>query len=149
MDMDALNAFVEGPRCQVAGAAAGSLAGLTFAVKDLIDVAGWPTTGGNPDWARTHPTPTRSAWVVDRLLLAGASIIGKTATDEISLGILGENPFTGTPINPAAPDRVPGGSSSGSASAVAGGLCDFALGTDTGGAGRGPGRFWGPGGFRP
>jgi amidase len=138
-----LNAFVPGPRCHVRGAADGSLAGLTFAVKDLIDVAGVPTGGGNPDWERTHPVPTRHAWIVERLLRAGASVIGKTATDEISLGILGENAFTGTPLNPAAPDRVPGGSSSGSASAVAGGVCDFALGTDTGGSVRVPASFCG------
>ena len=86
----------------------GILAGLTFAVKDLIDIAGVPTGGGNPDWERTHPVPTRHAWIVDRLLGSGASVIGKTATDEISLGILGENPFTGTPLNPAAPDRAAG-----------------------------------------
>ncbi|HEY8290815.1 MAG TPA: amidase family protein, partial [Acetobacteraceae bacterium] len=119
--------FVPGPRCHIAGAAQGPLSGLTFAVKDLIDVAGWPTGGGNPDWERAHTTPTAHAPIVSRLLEAGASIIGKTVTDEVSLGILGENPFTGTPLNPAAPDRVPGGSSSGSASVVAGGVCDFAL----------------------
>src|SRR5436309_320283 len=96
---DTLNAFVPGPRCAVAGADTGILAGSRFAVKDLIDVAGVPTGGGNPDWQRTHPTPTRHAWIVDRLLRSGASVIGKTATDEISLGILGENPFTGTPRN--------------------------------------------------
>src|SRR3954452_17110682 len=116
MTEDRLNAFVPGPRCRVAGVAQGRLAGLTFAVKDLIDVAGWPTGGGNPDWERVHSVPTAHAWVVERLLASGASIIGKTATDEVSLGILGENPYTGTPLNPAAPDRVPGGSSSGSAS---------------------------------
>jgi amidase len=146
---DTLNAFVPGPRCRVAGASAGSLAGLTFAVKDLIDVAGVPTGGGNSDWERTHPLPSRHAWIVERLLQAGASIIGKTATDEVSLGILGENAFTGTPLNPAAPDRVPGGSSSGSASAVAAGVCDFALGTDTGGSVRVPASFCGLFGIRP
>jgi amidase len=147
--MDHLKAFVAGELCQVAGSPGGALAGLTFAVKDLIDVAGWPTGGGNPDWKRAHATPTRSAWVVERLLATGASIIGKTATDEVSLGIFGENPFTGTPLNPAAPDRVPGGSSSGSASAVAGGVCDFALGTDTGGSVRVPASFCGLFGIRP
>jgi amidase len=146
---DDLNAFVPGPRCRATGAATGILAGLTFAVKDLIDVAGVPTGGGNPDWERTHPMPARHAWIVERLLGAGASIIGKTATDEISLGILGENPFTGTPLNPAAPERVPGGSSSGSASVVAGGVCDFALGTDTGGSVRVPASFCGLFGIRP
>ncbi len=149
MTEDSIDAFVPGPRCRIAGAAAGPLAGLTFAVKDLIDVAGWPTGGGNPDWERTHPVPARHARVVETLLAAGASIIGKTATDEISLGILGENPFTGTPLNPAAPERVPGGSSSGSASAVAGGVCDFALGTDTGGSVRVPASFSGLYGIRP
>jgi len=149
MTDDDLNAFVPGPRCHVAGTATGPLAGLHFAVKDLIDVAGWPTGGGNPDWARANPVPVSHAWVVQRLLSAGASIIGKTATDEVSLGILGENPFTGTPLNPAAPDRVPGGSSSGSASAVAAGICDFGLGTDTGGSVRVPSSFCGLFGIRP
>jgi amidase len=149
MSDDHLNAFVPGERCRIAGASAGPLAGLTFAVKDLIDVAGWPTGGGNPDWERAHSVPTRHAPVVARLLSAGASVIGKTATDEVSLGILGENPFYGTPRNPAAPDRVPGGSSSGSASVVAAGICDFALGTDTGGSVRVPASFSGLFGIRP
>jgi amidase len=149
MASDSLNAFVSGPRSHVLGAASGSLAGLTFAVKDLIDVAGVPTGGGNPDWERAHPVPARHAWIVDCLLRSGASLIGKTVTDEVSMGILGENPFTGTPLNPAAPDRVPGGSSSGSASAVAGGACDFALGTDTGGSVRVPASFCGLFGIRP
>ena len=141
--------FVAGPPLRIAGAPDGPLAGLTFAAKDLFDVAGYPTGGGNPDWARTHPIPTRHAWAVQRLLDAGATLIGKTVTDEVSLGILGENPFDGTPLNPAAPDRVPGGSSSGSASAVAQGLCDAALGTDTGGSVRVPASFCGLYGIRP
>jgi amidase len=86
---------------------------------------------------------------VQRLLDAGATLIGKTVTDEVSLGILGENPFDGTPLNPKGPDRVPGGSSSGSASAVAQGLCDTALGTDTGGSVRVPASFCGLYGIRP
>ena len=146
---DTLNAFVRGPRCEAAGAPDQPLSGLTFAVKDLIDVAGWPTGGGNPDWGGHNPTPTRHAWIVETLLSAGASIIGKTITDEVSLGILGENPFDGTALNPAAPSRVPGGSSSGSASAVAAGVCDFALGTDTGGSVRVPASFCGLYGIRP
>jgi amidase len=93
--------------------------------------------------------PTRHAWAVQCLLDAGATLVGKTITDEVSLGILGENPFDGTPLNPAAPDRVPGGSSSGSASAVAQGLCDTALGTDTGGSVRVPASFCGLHGIRP
>jgi len=147
--IDDLNAFVAGTRCRVAGAAEGPLAGMSFAVKDLIDVAGWPTGGGNPDWPRTYPAPTRHASVVQALLDAGASVVGKTITDEVSLGILGENAHDGTPLNPAAPDRVPGGSSSGSASAVSGGICDFALGTDSGGSVRVPASFCGLYGIRP
>jgi amidase len=141
--------FVPGSNVRIAGAANGPLTGLTFAAKDLFDVAGYPTGGGNPDWARSHPVPTRHAWAVQRLLDAGAALIGKTITDEVSLGILGENPFEGTALNPKAPDRVPGGSSSGSASAVAQGLCDTALGTDTGGSVRVPSSFCGLFGIRP
>lgn len=143
------DAFLPGPRAHVPGAASGPLAGLTFAVKDLIDVAGIPTGGGSPDWPRFAPTPARHARVVQTLLDAGASVIGKTVTDEVSLGILGENAHDGTPLNPAAPDRVPGGSSSGSASAVASGACDFALGTDSGGSVRVPASFCGLYGIRP
>jgi amidase len=141
--------FVAGPPLRLAGAPGGPLAGLTFAAKDLLDVAGHPTGGGNPDWPRRNPIPTRHAWAVERLLDAGATLIGKTVTDEVSLGILGENPFDGTPLNPKGPDRVPGGSSSGSASAVAQGLCDTALGTDSGGSVRVPASFCGLYGIRP
>jgi amidase len=141
--------FVPGPAVRIDGAPGGPLAGMTFAAKDLFDVAGYPTGGGNPDWPRWHPIPTRHAWAVQRLLDAGATLIGKTITDEVSLGILGENAFDGTPLNPKAPDRVPGGSSSGSASAVAQGLCDTALGTDTGGSVRVPASFCGLHGIRP
>jgi amidase len=147
--MTSTEAFVPGPRTQVPGATTGPLAGLTFAVKDLIDVADVPTGGGNPDWPRFAPTPTRHAWVVQTLLDAGASVVGKTITDEVSLGILGENAHDGTPLNPAAPGRLPGGSSSGSASAVAAKACDFALGTDTGGSVRVPSSFCGLYGIRP
>src|SRR5258705_9160878 len=147
--LDMTSPFVPGPVLRIAGAAGGPLAGLTFAAKDLFDVAGHPTGGGNPDWGRAHPVPTRHAWAVQRLLDAGARLVGKTVTDEVSLGILGENPFDGTALNPKAPDRVPGGSSSGSASAVAQALCDTALGTDTGGSVRVPASFCGLYGIRP
>jgi len=146
---DPLNAFVPGPRCAIAGRPGGALDGLSFAVKDLIDIAGIPTGGGTPDWPTGRTIPAEHAWVVAQLLAAGASVIGKTITDEVSLGILGENAHDGTPLNPAAPDRVPGGSSSGSASAVAGEACDFALGTDTGGSVRVPASFCGLYGIRP
>lgn len=146
---DVVNAFVPGPRVRIAGRAGGPLSGLSFAVKDLFDVAGVPTGGGNHDWATFNPVPERHGWAVQTLLDAGAALVGKTITDEVSLGILGENPFDGTPINTAAPDRVPGGSSSGSAAAVAAGLCDTALGTDTGGSVRVPSSFCGLYGIRP
>src|SRR5438477_5554482 len=146
---DDIGAFVPGQRFRIAGRAGGPLSGLTFAAKDLFDVAGHPTGGGNPDWARSNPVPERHAWAVQTLLDTGATLIGKTITDEVSLGILGENEFDGTPINSAAPDRVPGGSSSGSAAAVAAGLCDTALGTDTGGSVRVPASFCGLYGIRP
>ncbi|PTM38637.1 amidase [Bosea sp. 124] len=146
---DVVNAFVPGPRVRISGRADGPLAGLSFAVKDLFDVAGVPTGGGNHDWAAFNPVPERHAWAVQTLLDAGADLVGKTITDEVSLGILGENAFDGTPVNTAAPDRVPGGSSSGSAAAVAAGLCDTALGTDTGGSVRVPSSFCGLYGIRP
>lgn len=146
---DRINAFVPGPRVHVRGRADGPLAGLSFAAKDLFDVAGVPTGGGNHDWAKINPVPQRHAWAVQTLLDAGADLIGKTITDEVSLGILGENPFDGTPVNTAAPERVPGGSSSGSAAAVAAGICDTALGTDTGGSVRVPSSFCGLYGIRP
>src|SRR3954471_20460107 len=146
---DDLGAFVPGQIFRITGREGGLLSGLTFAAKDLFDVAGRPTGGGNPDWTRAHPVPERHAWAVHTLLDAGADLIGKTITDEVSLGILGENPFYGTPVNPRAPGHVPGGSSSGSAAAVAGGLCDTALGTDTGGSVRVPASFCGLYGIRP
>ena len=134
---------------RIEGRAGGPLAGLTFAAKDLFDVAGVPTGGGNHDWPTGRPVPTRHAWAVQTLLDAGATLIGKTITDEVSLGILGENAFDGTPVNVRAPGRVPGGSSSGSAAAVAAGICDTALGTDTGGSVRVPASFCGLYGIRP
>jgi amidase len=145
---DELGAFVAGARVVLPGATSGSLAGWTFAAKDLFDVQGHVTGCGNPDWPRTHAPARRSAWAVERLLAAGATLVGKTVTDEISLGLLGINRFYGTPINPRAFGRVAGGSSSGSASAVAGGLVDVALGTDSGGSVRVPSSYTGLYGLR-
>jgi len=127
----------------------GILNALTFAVKDLIDVAGHKTGCGNPDWHKSHPAPSVHAVCVEQLLAAGAHCKGKTITDEMAFSLIGENHFHGTPLNPKAPDRVPGGSSSGSASAVACGIVDFALGTDTGGSVRVPAANCGIFGFRP
>lgn len=133
----------------IAGAPSGPLLGLTFAVKDLIDTRGTVTGAGNPDWRRTHPPARAHAPVVQALLDAGACLVARTITDELAFSLEGENHFEGTPINPRCPDRLPGGSSSGSAVAVAAGLVDFALGTDTGGSVRVPAAFCGIFGMRP
>jgi amidase len=133
----------------IAGRENGPLAGLTFAVKDLLDVAGVRTGGGNPDWLAGQSPAERHAWAVARLLESGATLVGKTMTDELAFSLTGCNVHYGTPLNPAAPDRIPGGSSSGSVSAVAGGVVDFALGTDTGGSVRVPASYCGVYGIRP
>jgi amidase len=127
----------------------GQLSGMNFAIKDLYDVAGRVTGAGNPDWQRTHGPAVRHAASVDQLLAAGARAIGKTITDELAFSLNGQNFHYGTPRNSAAPERIPGGSSSGSAAAVAGGACDFALGTDTGGSVRIPAALNGIFGIRP
>jgi amidase len=127
----------------------GPLDGLRFAVKDVIDIAGFKTGCGNPTWRDSHPAAVVHAVCVEQLLRAGARCVGKTICDELAFSLLGENYFYGTPLNPRAPNRVPGGSSSGSASAVACDLVDFALGTDTGGSTRVPASNCGIFGFRP
>ncbi|KDP23530.1 hypothetical protein JCGZ_23363 [Jatropha curcas] len=125
------------------------LNGLTFAVKDIFDVDGYVTGFGNPDWARTHLAATSTAPAVLAILREGATCIGKTVMDEMAYSINGENKHYGTPINPCAPDCVPGGSSSGSAVAVGAKLVDFSLGTDTGGSVRVPASYCSILGFRP
>jgi amidase len=142
-------AFVPGPRARLAPLAAGPLDGLTFVVKDLIDIVGHVTGAGNPDWAVRQGPAARSAPVVERLLRAGAELVGKTVTDELAFSLEGENEHYGTPVNPCAPDQLPGGSSSGSAVAVAAGFADLGLGTDTGGSVRVPASFCGLFGWRP
>ncbi|HUN43663.1 MAG TPA: amidase [Acetobacteraceae bacterium] len=146
---DSVGAFVPGPRAERAPLGTGRLSGLTFAVKDLFHLAGVVTTYGNPDWASTHPPATATAPVVLMLLQAGAHLAGKTKTQELAYGLTGENVWQGTPANPAAPDRFPGGSSCGSAAAVAASLVDFALGSDTGGSVRIPASYCGLFGIRP
>lgn len=146
---DPVHAFMPYPARAVAGAASGPLQSLTFGVKDLFDIAGYPTACGNPVKLAEGGIATRTAPVVQMLLDAGALFVGKTHTEELAWSLYGTNAHFGTPVNSAAPDRVPGGSSSGSASAVAAGLCDFALGTDTGGSVRAPASFCGLFGLRP
>jgi amidase len=146
---DPLGAFCSDQDVHIEGRAGGLLSGLTFAAKDVFDIAGFRTGAGNPDWLRTHPPANFTASAVQHLLNAGATLVGKTHTDELTFSINGENYHYGTPVNPNAHGRIPGGSSSGSASAVAGGLVDFALGTDTGGSVRLPASNCGIFGFRP
>ena len=149
MVTDTVGAFVPGPLLEQAPLGTGRLSGLSFAVKDLYDVAGAVTTYGNPDWARTHPPAVATAPAVLALLQAGARLAGKTKTQELAYGLTGENVWHGTPVNPRARDRFPGGSSCGSAAAVAAGLVDFALGSDTGGSVRIPASYCGLFGIRP
>ena len=146
---DPLNAFCTHIDLRIPGAPAGTLAGLTFAAKDNFAVAGYPTGAGSPDWLRTHGPGETTAPAVRMLLDAGATLVGKTQMDELAFSLAGQNAHYGTPINPRAPDRIPGGSSSGSAAATAGGLVDFALGTDTVGSVRVPANNCGIYGFRP
>jgi amidase len=145
--VDESNAFVT--TFDLSPTGTGPLDGFCFAVKDVIDVAGCKTGCGNPTWRDSHPPAVAHAVCVEQLLRAGARCAGKTICDELAFSLLGENYFYGTPINPRALDRVPGGSSSGSASAVACGLVDFALGTDTAGSTRVPASNCGTWGFRP
>jgi amidase len=146
---DPAHAFVPYPPVAVKCSASGPLAGLTFAAKDLYDVAGYRTGGGNPLVLAASGIRSESCRVVQALLDAGARFVGKTHTDEFAFSMNGKNAHYGTPRNGAAPDRIPGGSSSGSASAVSNRLCDFALGTDTGGSVRAPASHCGLYGIRP
>ena len=146
---DTAHAFMPYPPAPVPHAGTGPLAGLTFAVKDLFDVAGYPTSGGQPLLLAMSGIKARTAPTVQRLLDAGARFVGKTVTDELAFSMNGNNAHFGAPINGAAPDRISGGSSSGSASAVSNRLADFALGTDTGGSVRAPASHCGLVGLRP
>jgi amidase len=146
---DPARAFMPYPESPVANASTGPLSGLTFGVKDLFDVAGYPTSGGQPFVLAMSGIKAASAETVQTLLNAGARFAGKTITDELAFSLNGQNAHFGSPINGAAPDRITGGSSSGSAAAVSHGLVDFALGTDTGGSVRAPASHCGLIGLRP
>ena len=145
----ATGAFCRPNNVTAKGATDGPLAGLSFVAKDMFDIEGSVTGNGNPDWLRTHEPAPRHAWAVARLLDAGAELVGRTVCDELCYSLTGENTHYGAPLNPAAPDRVSGGSSSGSASAVAAGLADIGLGSDCGGSIRVPASYCGLFGFRP
>jgi amidase len=149
LENDPAHAFMPYPSVPVPNAALGPLRGLTFAVKDLFDVAGYPTSGGSPIVLARSGIKTASAPTVQKLLDAGAHFVGKTITDELAFSMNGQNAHFGSPINGAAPDRITGGSSTGSAAAVSHNLCDFAVGTDTGGSVRAPANHCGLYGIRP
>ena len=146
---DPLGAFCRHNHVALAGSGKGPLAGLTFAVKDLFHVKGHRTGFGHPDWLATHPPEKRTSVAVKRLLAAGAEMVGRTHCDELCYSLTGENVHYGAPVNVNAPGRIPGGSSNGSAAAVAGGLVDFALGSDCGGSVRIPASYCGILGMRP
>ncbi len=127
----------------------GKLSGMTFAVKDVFAVKGHRNSAGNPAWHETHEAAESTSPVIERLLENGATLKGMTHTDELMYSLNGENIHYGTPLNPINPGCIPGGSSSGSASAVANGLVSFAIGTDTGGSVRVPSSYCGLFGIRP
>jgi amidase len=131
------------------GAVAGPLAGLTAVVKDMYDIAGTRTGGGSPNWLAAQEPARRHANAVEKILVAGATITGKTICDEFFYSVTGINAHYGAPTNVRARGRVPGGSSSGSAAACGANACDFALGSDTGGSVRIPASFNGLFGLRP
>lgn len=146
---DPLGAFCRVNHVALEPTGRGPLDGLSFAVKDVFHIAGHRTGFGHPEWLRTHPPATETAAAVTLLLAAGARMAGKTHTDELAYSLSGENMHYGTPVNPRCPQRIPGGSSNGSAAAVAGGLVDFAIGTDCGGSVRLPASYCGVLGMRP
>lgn len=126
----------------------GPLIGRTVAVKDLYAVAGFPVGAGIPAYARDQRPATEHAAAVARLLAAGARITGIAHTDEFAYSLTGSNGRYGMPVNPAAPERIPGGSTSGPAVAVARGEVDIGLGTDTAGSIRVPAAYQGLWGIR-
>lgn len=149
IDYDPAHAFMPYPKVAVPHAASGPLQGLTFAVKDLFDVKGYPTSAGNPHMLALSGIKEHTAPTVQKLLAAGATFLGKTYTDELAFSMSGINAHFGAPRNGAAPMRITGGSSSGSAAAVSNNLVDFAIGTDTGGSIRCPASHCGLIGLRP
>ena len=136
-------------KAPIKGGAVGPLAGLSAVVKDMYDIAGERMGCGNPDLLASRAPAARHCPPVQKILDAGATIIGKTICDEFFYSVTGANAHYGTPVNARALGRLPGGSSAGSASAVGAGVCDFALGSDTGGSVRIPASFNGIYGLRP
>lgn len=126
-----------------------ALTGVRLAVKDVFEVTGLTCYAGNPQWGSEQTPARENALSVQRLLQEGCLWVGKTVTDELTYSLAGINAHYGTPTNPRTPQRLPGGSSSGSAVAVAAGYADLALGTDCGGSVRLPASYCGLWGIRP
>lgn len=135
-------------RLEAGRARGGPLAGVPFFAKDLFDVAGWPTAAGSTFLPELRPTPSIDSALVAAFAATGAAAAGKTQMHEFAYGITGENAHFGDCPHPRFPDRVTGGSSSGSAAAVAAGIVPLALGSDTGGSVRLPAAFCGLYGIR-
>jgi aspartyl-tRNA(Asn)/glutamyl-tRNA(Gln) amidotransferase subunit A len=129
--------------------ARGVLSDRTFVFKDLFDVAEFKTGAGNPQWLESHSLASQTSPLINALLGAGAQCVGRVQTDELAYSLNGQNVHYGTPMNPKAPDCLPGGSSSGSVVVVARGEADFSIGTDTGGSVRVPASYCGVFGLRP
>jgi len=145
---DRANAFMDHPFVEVPHASEGPLAGLTLGVKDIFDVAGYKTGCGSPEKMQGAEIAQTSASAVQKLFDAGARLVGKTTTEELAFSLNGDNIHYPQPVNGAAPDRLTGGSSSGSAAAVSHGLVDIATASDTGGSVRGPASYCGLIGLR-
>ena len=139
----------QGPSALPPLASHGVLQGYEFVFKDLFDVEGYITGVGNPAWLTTHQPAKQTSPLILSLLASGAKCVGRVQTDELAYSLNGQNTHYGTPVNPVAPQCLPGGSSSGSAVAVARGDAHFALGTDTGGSIRVPASYCGLFGLRP
>jgi amidase len=149
MESQTGDGFRPGPRDTLPPLGSGALNGLRFAIKDNIDLVGTRTGGGNPGWLREASPAASSADIVVSLQHAGAAVAGKTITEELAFSLIGNNAHYPVPRNPPTPGRFAGGSSSGSATVVAAGLVDFALGTDTAGSVRVPASNCGLFGIRP
>jgi len=149
LPLDQFNAFIQYGEPYIEGEKGKPLSKLSFGIKDIFDIAGYPTAFGSPDWLKTHPLADQTSPAALDLIEQGATLVGKTHTDELTYSILGINAHYGMPTNPHYPERIPGGSSSGSAVSVAGKIVDFAIGSDTGGSVRAPASFCGIYGMRP
>ena len=146
---DALQSFVRENHIALQGSGEGSLEGLVFGVKDVFKILGSTWGNGHPEWLRTSNPDEFTSPMITKLLEDGADLVGKTICDELCFSISGENWNYGCPINPHDARRLTGGSSSGSAAATAGGLVDFALGSDCLGSVRVPASYNGVLGMRP